>query len=133
VCHGVDGNGGEHAPSILTALATKSDDDLATVVRDGVPRTDGATLEGFAVARTSRELQLRTDDQKIHLLRKAGDQYRRVTSQADWPSMHGQLSGNRYAPLTQITPANVSGMRVKWVFAVPNSVGCRARRRSMTA
>ena len=165
LCHGTDGNGGEHAPSILTSLATKTDAELASIIRDGVPRkgmpsfkqlpeaevnalvafartlqqparrgrrgfapvrmkvhlTDGSTLDGFPVAGTSRELQLRTDDQRIHLLRKSGDQYRRVTSQADWPSMHGQLSGNRFSPLTKLTPENVGGMGVKWVFAVPNA------------
>ena len=162
-CHGTDGNGGEHAPSILTSLATKNDEELTRIVREGVPRkgmpafkqigdadmrtlvafmrtmgqrrggrrgmpvrqsvtlTDGTKLDGFALGRTGRELQLRTDDQRIHLLRKSGEQYRRVTSQADWPSMHGQLSGNRYSPMNQINTTNVGRMAVKWVFAVPNS------------
>jgi len=162
-CHGADGNGGEHAPTILTTLATKNDEELSQIIRDGVPRkgmpafkqlpaaevqalvafmrtlqprrrrrgfppvrmtvplTDGTTLGGFAIARTSRELQLRTDDQKMHLLRKEGEKYRKVTSQADWPSMHGQLSGNRYSSLNQINASNVGRMAVKWVFAVPNS------------
>ena len=162
-CHGTDGNGGEHAPSILPTLATRNDEELGLIIRDGVPRkgmpafkqlpetetralvgfmrtlqqrrrrrgmperlkvrlTDGSEIEGLALGRTGRELQLRTDDQRIHLLRKSsGEQYRRVTSQADWPSMHGQFSGNRYAALKQIDPANVGRMGVKWVFAVPNS------------
>ena len=131
-CHGTDGNGGEHAPSILPSLAAKNDEELhasfAKAFREkacrrsskcpmrtsprsslicgrssGVlaaaaerPSDKGPTygwseLEGFALGRTGRELQLRTDDQRIHLLRKAGEQYRRVTTQADWPSMHGQL------------------------------------------
>ncbi len=163
VCHGTDGNGGEHAPSILTSLATKTDDELASIIRDGVPRkgmppfkqlpeaeiqalvqfartlraprrrgfapvrqtirlVDGSELSGLAVAPTGRDLQLRTDDQHIHLLRKAaGETYRRVTSQSDWPSMHGQLSGNRYSSLTQIHPGNVAKMAVKWVYSVPNA------------
>jgi len=90
-------------------------------VRASVTLTDGAKLEGFALASTSREMQLRTDDQKIHLLRKEGDKYRRVTSQADWPSMHGQFSGNRYSSMTEITPDNARKLQVKWVYAVPNS------------
>ncbi len=162
-CHGTDGNGGEHAPSILPTLATRNDEELGLIIRDGVPLkgmpafkqlpetetralvgfmrtlqqgrrrrgapvrlkvrlTDGTEVEGLAIGRTSRELQLRTDDQRIHLLRKSsGEQYRRVTSQVDWPSMHGQFSGNRYAALKQIDPANVGRLAVKWVFAVPNS------------
>jgi alcohol dehydrogenase (cytochrome c) len=168
VCHGADANGGEHAPSIMTSLATKNDEEVSSIIRDGVPRkgmpafkqlpeaevrvlvgylrtlqqrrgggggrrgfaplrmkvqlTDGSELNGFALGRTSRELQLRTDDQRIHLLRKdAGETYRRVTTQADWPSMHGQFSGNRYSALTQIDKSNVGKMAVKWVYAVPNA------------
>ena len=162
VCHGVDGNGGEHAPTILPALAAKSDDDLAAIVRKGVPAKgmpgfpqlaedevkelvagmrslqqrrrrgfqpvrqkakleDGSEVEGLAIARTSRELQLRTDDQRLVLLRKSGERYRRVTSQANWPAMHGRLDGNRYSELRQITPSNAAGLKVKWVFPVPNS------------
>ncbi len=162
-CHGTDGNGGEHAPSILTTLATKNDAELTQIIRDGVPRkgmpgfkqvpeaemtalvsfmrampnarrgrrgmpvrvqatlTDGTKLDGFAIGRTGRELQLRTDDQRIHLLRREGERYRRVTSQADWTSMHGQLSGNRYSELKQINKDNAGRMAVKWVYAVPNA------------
>lgn len=160
-CHGTDGNGGEHAPTILPAMAANDDEGVARIIRDGVPRkgmpafktladgevkslvaflrtlqqarrrrapvrvtaelTDGTKLEGIALGRTSRELQLRTADQKIHLLRRAGEKYRRATSQSDWPSMHGQLSGNRYSPMRQINRTNVGRMAVKWVYAVPNA------------
>ena len=163
-CHGADGNGGEHAPSVFPALFAKNDGEIAAIIKDGilakgmpafkqlpdsevsaliaqmrtmqqarrgrrgfapvkqtVRLTNGKQLEGFAINRTSRELQLRDADQHIHLLRQAGEQYREVTSEADWPSMHGQLSGNRYSPLKQIDTANVSRMAVKWVFPVPGS------------
>jgi alcohol dehydrogenase (cytochrome c) len=163
-CHGVDGNGGEHAPSVLMAVASKSDAELASVITEGVPRkgmpafkqlpaaevnalvahmrtlaqarrgrrgfppvrmnvtlTDGGTLSGFAIGQTSRELQLRGDDQRIYLLRKDGDKYRRVTSQTGWTSMHGGFSGNRYSELKHITPENISRMAVRWVSAVPNA------------
>ncbi|MBL8211425.1 MAG: PQQ-binding-like beta-propeller repeat protein [Bryobacterales bacterium] len=162
-CHGTDGNGGEHAPTVYRAVAVNTDDQLLAIVRDGIPAkgmpgfkslpepelkslvdamkamarrgrrgqpvrvsvtlTDGSKLDGFSLgsAATAREMQLRTDDQKVHLLRKAdGDRYRRVTSQADWTSMH-PMDGNRYSPLTQITPANAGNLHLKWVYAVPNS------------
>jgi alcohol dehydrogenase (cytochrome c) len=159
-CHGADGNGGEHAPSIRPFLATKNDDELKRVIREGVPRkgmpgfaqladaevnalaafmramprgrrrfapvrmsvqlTDGAKLEGIAIGSTAREVQLQTADQRIHLLRKDGVRYRRVTSQSDWPSLHGQFSGNRYSAADQINRDNVGSMAVKWVYAVPN-------------
>ena len=37
MCHGEDGNGGEFAPGIVTRLAGRSDSDLDTTIRDGLP------------------------------------------------------------------------------------------------
>src|SRR5436305_9202122 len=148
-CHGTDGNGGEHGPSILAGLQRRTDPELTAFLHEGVPLrgmpafgdvpepemralvgylrtlatprgrggrgmpirtkaqlTTGKALEGVEIGRTSRELQLRTDDQRIHLLRKAGEQFREVTSESDWASYHGQFSGNRYTAMTQIDKAN---------------------------
>ena len=52
-------------------------------------------------------MQLLGDDRRIHLLRKTGNQYRSVTSQAGWASYNGETSGSRYSPLTQISKSNV--------------------------
>ncbi len=38
----------------------------------------------------------------------------------NWPSYHGQLSGNRYSALDQITPRNIRGLAPKWTFSVPD-------------
>jgi alcohol dehydrogenase (cytochrome c) len=87
-----------------------------------VQLTDGKSLAGLVIGRTSRELQLRTDDQRIHLLRKAaGDRWRAVTSQSDWPSFHGSFSGNRHTAMTQIDKSNISRLGVRWVYSVPNA------------
>ena len=37
----------------------------------------------------------------------------------DWLTYNGNDSGNRYSPLKQITIANVSSLKLKWVFPVP--------------
>ena len=67
------------------------------------------------------DLQLRTDDQRIHLLRKtSGDRYRAVTSQRDWTTYHGDPGGNRYTTLTQIDKSNVARLAPRWVFPIPN-------------
>ncbi|HUQ91069.1 MAG TPA: PQQ-binding-like beta-propeller repeat protein [Bryobacteraceae bacterium] len=167
-CHGSDGNGGEHGPTILARIVrTPGDQELTAFLHAGVPLrgmpafanipdpemrglisflrtltsrqrrgggrragiplktavqlTDGTTMEGLAIGKAAGALQLRTADQRIHLLRKAGEKYREATSQHDWPSMHGQLSGNRYTGMTQITPSNVKRLAPKWVFPVPES------------
>ena len=158
ICHGGDGNGGEHAPGMVPRLAGRSDEELAAFIRTGlpsrgmpasdvpagemqelvahlrtlrppqrggmtpvpgkVPTIDGQILEGLILNKGPEEVQLRTPDKRIHLLRKAsGDRYRPVTSQADWPTYHGQVSGNRYSGLTQINKNNVSRLGAKWIFA----------------
>src|SRR5271165_670667 len=37
VCHGTDGNGGEHAPSILSPVQRRNDQELVALLREGVP------------------------------------------------------------------------------------------------
>jgi alcohol dehydrogenase (cytochrome c) len=86
------------------------------VVRKSVQTAGGQTIEGQVLNEGMTDLQLRTDDKRIRLLRKTGDRYRVVTSQADWTTYHGDPSGNRYSKLTQITPANVARLSPKWIF-----------------
>ena len=38
----------------------------------------------------------------------------------EWPTYHGQLSGNRYSGLAGITPRNVGNLAPRWIFSVPN-------------
>ncbi|MEO8257967.1 MAG: PQQ-binding-like beta-propeller repeat protein [Acidobacteriota bacterium] len=159
-CHGSDGNGGELGPGIATRVPSRSDQDLATLFRQGVPaagmpafanltetevrdltgylrtlkprngsgpvRTTvalagGRPLAGLILNQSTDDLQLLGDDRRIHLLRKSGQEYRAVTSQADWPSYNGQTSGSRYSPLTQITKENASRLAPKWMFSLPNT------------
>jgi len=81
------------------------------VVRKKFFTADGQTLEGQVVNEGMSDLQLRTDDKRIRLLRKAGDRYRVVTSQADWTTYNGDYSGNRYTRLSQIDKGNVSCLK----------------------
>jgi alcohol dehydrogenase (cytochrome c) len=37
----------------------------------------------------------------------------------DWPTYHGNLSGNRHSPLDQIHTGNVAALAVKWLFPIP--------------
>jgi alcohol dehydrogenase (cytochrome c) len=91
------------------------------VVRKKVQLTDGKTLEGVVLNEGFDDLQLQTEDLRIHLLRGAGDRYREVTSQSDWPGYNGDPGGNRYTRISQITPANVGRLGPKWVFNLPNA------------
>ena len=92
----------------------------AAAVRRRVQTTDGQALEGQVLSEGMLDLQLRTDDKRIRLLRKVGERYRMVTSQADWPTYHGDPGGNRYTKLTQIDKSNVGRLAPKWIFPLPN-------------
>jgi alcohol dehydrogenase (cytochrome c) len=105
----------------LRTLVPTSRNAPRVVVRKTIQTTDGRTLEGRVLNEGMSDLQLRTDDQRIHLLRKAGgDRYRAVTSQRDWTTYHGDIGGNRYTPVTQIDKSNVATLAPRWVFPIPN-------------
>lgn len=90
-------------------------------VRAKLTLTNGQTLDGLILNQTLADLQMRTDDQRLHLLRKNGTQLREVTSDADWPTYNGDPGGNRYTKLAQITKDNVNLLAPKWMFTLPNT------------
>ena len=86
-----------------------------------VQTVDGKKLSGLAVNQSFADMQLRTPDGRIHLLRKQGALYREVTSQADWPSYDGEPRGNRYSSLKQIDRGNAARLAPKWTFSLPDT------------
>ncbi len=94
----------------------------AATRRTTVTLDNGRTLAGVVLNQSQGELQILGDDRTVHLLREsATGRFRKVTSQTDWPTYNGHVNGNRYSPLAQITPANVSRLRPKWIFTLPNA------------
>ncbi|HEY2013581.1 MAG TPA: PQQ-binding-like beta-propeller repeat protein [Bryobacteraceae bacterium] len=160
-CHGSDGNGGELGPAIRGRLGARNDQQLMTLIHEGLPgqgmppipvpeaemapliaflrssiqrqgrrqelvrakvqTTAGKTLDGEVLSQGFEDLELRTDDHRVHLLRRAGDRFREVTSETDWPGYNGDAGGNRYTKLSQITKANVARLGPKWMFTLPNT------------
>ncbi len=85
--------------------------------------TDGRTISGTALNQEGADdVQLRTNEGKILLLRKTGARYRVVTSTVDWPSYDGGQSGNRYTTLTQLNKSNVERLAPRWIYTIPTSV-----------
>lgn len=145
-------------PPIRSRLTTHDDQQLITLVRNGLPSrgmpptkladpelkellahlrriqrrgrpvvqrkvdlVSGGTLDGQLLGEGFDDLQLRTADKRVHLLRRVGSRYREVTSETGWPTYNGETGGNRYTTLTQITPQNINRLAPKWVFSVPNA------------
>src|SRR5205814_1712875 len=90
-------------------------------VRRMVQTTDGRTLEGEVRGEGFEDLQLLSDDKRVHLLRRAGDRYREVTSGSDWPTYNGDPGGNRHTTLTGIDKANVARLAPRWLFTIPDA------------
>ncbi|HEY3938566.1 MAG TPA: PQQ-binding-like beta-propeller repeat protein, partial [Bryobacteraceae bacterium] len=86
----------------------------------GVQTDSGAEIEGTVLNQSSEDLELQSKDGRIHLLRTAGGRFREVTSQTDWATYNGDVSGNRYSKLSQITPANVSQLATAWTYTLPD-------------
>ncbi len=83
--------------------------------------TTGTVLDGQIVNEGFDDLQIRTPDGRVHLLRREGDRVREVTSDRDWPTYNGDPGGNRYTPLTEIDRTTVARLAPKWVFTMPGA------------
>jgi alcohol dehydrogenase (cytochrome c) len=102
----------------LRTIQRAADRPLARMV---VQTTDGHTLDGQVLGEGFDDLQLRTDDKQVHLLRRAGDRFRAVTSETPWPTYNGDPGGNRYTALTQIDKTTVARLAPKWMMSVPDA------------
>ncbi len=121
-------DGGMPAQPVPDAELTPLVRFLRTIQREGarastrvVELTGGARLEGQVIAEGFTDLQVRTADRRVHLLRKETDRMREVTSSADWPTYNGAAGGNRYTALTQIDRTTVARLGPRWIFTMPNA------------
>jgi alcohol dehydrogenase (cytochrome c) len=83
-----------------------------------VDMIDGGKMSGVVLNEGPEDLQLRTSDNHIHLLRRVGEKFREATSQADWTTYNGTTTANRYSALNQITTRNVSKLAPKWIYTM---------------
>jgi alcohol dehydrogenase (cytochrome c) len=86
-----------------------------------IDTTDARKLSGIAVNQSFEDMQLRTADGRIHLLRREGPRFREVTSQVDWSTYDGQLTANRFSALKQIDKTNVAKLKPRWIFSMPDT------------
>jgi alcohol dehydrogenase (cytochrome c) len=82
---------------------------------------DGQRLTGTALNQSSTDLQLLTDDGRLRMLRREGDAFRIATSETDWPTYNGDVGGNRFSAIDEITRENVGRLALRWLFALPGA------------
>jgi alcohol dehydrogenase (cytochrome c) len=86
-----------------------------------VQTLDGRTLDGQVIAEGFDDVQMRTADERVHLLRRDGTRFREVTSDVDWPTYNGGPGGNRFTTLKQIDKSNVDRLAVAWMFTLKDA------------
>ena len=91
----------------------------APLPRRTVRIASGATLDGEVLGEGVDDLQMRTGDGRVHLLRKDGDGLRAVTSEVDWPTYNGETGGNRHTSLRGIDKGNVNRLAPQWMATMP--------------
>jgi alcohol dehydrogenase (cytochrome c) len=130
-CHGSDGSGGPHAPSLTRPGYKHGDSDLAIykVLRDGVPGTAMPSqnlplrqlLQVMAKVKTLQanvsEGRTASEDEKVGpAIAVTGERLRGAASNPDeWVMYSGSYDGWRHTSLAEITPANVARLRIQWV------------------
>ena len=123
-CHGEEALGGAQGPGLASnrRVAEQSVEELQAFIQRGNPAngmpsfTDLPAADLTSLARYVRGLNANT-------ILGPPTAARKVTSgpvprEGDWLTYNGNNSGNRYSPKKQITTANVSALKLKWVFPI---------------
>jgi alcohol dehydrogenase (cytochrome c) len=127
VCHGNEASGGV-APALNHSVLRHGDSDLAMyrVIRDGLPQTGMVPVkmtiqERWQIIGYLRALQFAASNRYAQSLaaitfQVSDEQIRAAgTKQDQWLTYSGTLDGRRYTPLSEITPSNVSRLRLRWI------------------
>ncbi len=126
-CHGPAATG-LHAPPLNRSGFKNGDSDLKIyqVVRDGVRNTamassDLSFVERWQVVGYLRDLMLHGQNRDIGTTQLnipvvTSEHIETYESRpGEWLTYSGSFSGWRYSPLAEITPTNVSTLRVRWI------------------
>jgi PQQ-dependent dehydrogenase (methanol/ethanol family) len=127
-CHGQDARGTAQGPGLALnpRVAEKSADELRAYLEHGNP---GAGMPSFADLPAADLVTLAKYLRRINADTVFGPvtataPTRKITWDApqpgDWLTYNGSDSANRYSPLKQIGAANVSSLKLKWVFPIPH-------------
>ena len=126
-CHGEDARGTAKGPGLAMnpRVAEQSAEQLRAYLERG---NTGAGMPSFADLPADDLVSLAKYLRRINVETIAGpvaaaEPSRKINWGApqpgDWLTYNGNYSANRYSPLKQISTANVSSLKLKWVFPIP--------------
>ena len=108
---------------LASTVSPAARDPRAPEPRGGtLPLINGGTLEGTILNMSGFDAQLRTRNNRVHLLKREDDAYRDLPIEPflDWPSYNGSDSANRHSKLAQIDRNNVDRLAPTWFFPIPD-------------
>jgi alcohol dehydrogenase (cytochrome c) len=127
MCHGYNGVGRNGSPLNHPGLK-HGDSDLAIykVLRDGIPGTamvppDITQTERWQVVDYVKTLMLHgsgksaEENTRLNINVSSGQILSAGSRTDEWLTYSGSLDGRRYTPLNEITAANVSKLRIRWI------------------
>ena len=104
-----------HLGTLATETGSTVDGGVVTLQMQG-----GGAVQGRVLNESGFDLQLRTTNGRIRMLRKADGHYIEATREPslDWPTYHGSYTANRHSELEQINRDNVKALAPEWFFPV---------------
>jgi len=125
-CHGNDGAGGSVGPSLTRSGFNHGDSDFAIyqVVRDGVPGTamPRAGLSQPELLRVTAYIKMlqahlpEEEEPSRPLINVSSERLQAAGKNTDeWLTYSGSYDGWRHTSLAEITPANVTHLRARWI------------------
>lgn len=126
-CHGADARGTAKAPGLAMnpRVAEQSAEQLSAFLQHG---DIAAGMPSFADLNPGDRMALAKYLRRLNVETIVGptpvmEPMRKITWGApqpgDWLTYNGNDSSNRYSPLKQIGTANVSSLKLKWIFPIP--------------
>ena len=125
-CHGEEGLGTAKGPALAMnqRVAEQSADQLAAYlqrgnVAAGMPSfADLSPRDRATLVRYLLNINVETITKPAAIAASTRPTTWGPPQPGDWRTYNGSDSGNRYSPLKQITTANVSTLKLKWVFPI---------------
>jgi PQQ-dependent dehydrogenase (methanol/ethanol family) len=125
-CHGEDGRGTSKGPSLALnqRVAEQSAEQLSAYLEHGniaagMPSfSDLAPADRTALVRFLRRLNAETIIPPVTASKPTRKVNFGAPQPGDWLTYNGSVSANRYSPLKQINIANVSSLKLKWIFPI---------------
>ncbi len=125
-CHGGDARGTGKAPGLAANphLAGLSAEQLRGVIQRGSPATGMPSFDLPSSDMDALVTYVLTLNPSTRPPAKTALEGKRISwgkpQPGDWLTYNGKLSANRYSELRQIDTANVSALKLKWIFPVPS-------------